>query len=531
MRSSGLAFGQNRLGQNARQSGYDGAEERLTFAAVMLGMVAGVGGLMFGFVSGQISGFFLMNDYLQRFGESNPDSPNGFVFSAVRQGTIVGLLPIGCLLGSLLTGKLADTIGRRMTISVAAFSSCIGIIIQVSSDSAWYQFAIGRLVDGIGIGVLSVAVPMYQSESSPVKIRGVVIAFYQLFITLGIWTSEVVNYGTESIQSSASWRIPNSLGFVWALILGCGILMLPESPRFALYKGDEVGARKTIARLAGVDPNSEHVNHQINEIRAKVAEDREGAESPWYEVFTGPRMLHRMLLGICLQSGQQLTGANFFFYFGTTVFRATGLKNSYLTQLILGSVNVFCTLGGLLVVKMAGRRVALISGALWMTACFLVYAFVGHFVLDRIEPMNTPAAGAVLVAFSCLFIAGFATTWGPLIWAVAAEMYPTRYRSTAMGIATASNWLWNFLISFFTRFIVDEIDYLYGLVFAACCASLAVVVFLFLVESKDRTLEEIDTMYIRHVNPIASKNWTAGDYHLRSGSPRAAEAPNILREK
>ncbi|KAL2207026.1 general substrate transporter [Sarocladium strictum] len=481
-------------------------EQRITVAACFLGLVASVGGFMFGYVSGQISGFFLMEDYLERFGELNTTTGERS-FSAARQGTIVGLLSVGCLFGCLIAGRLADVIGRRLTISASAFFSCVGIIIQISSNKSWVQFAIGRLVDGLGIGALSVAVPMYQSESSPAIIRGVIVSCYQLFVTLGIWTSNMVNYGTNTMSGSASWRIPNGLGFAWALILGGGILLLPESPRFAFLKGREEEARQTIAKLAGVDTNAVSVRAEISEIREKVQEMKEGAQTKWYEVFTGPRMLYRLMLGILLQSGQQLTGANFFFYYGTTVFQATGLNNSYVTQVILGSVNVACTFGGLVVVKKCGRRAALIVGALWMMMCFLVYAFVGHFKLDDEDPSRTPQAGTILIAFSCLFIAGFATTWGPLVWTVVAEIYPARYRSTAMGIATASNWLWNFLISFFTRFIVDEIEWLYGLVFAGCCAALAVLVFFTLNESKDRSLEEIDTMYTTRVNPITSSKW------------------------
>lgn len=456
-----------------------------------------------------------MEDYMERFGEKDADGT--ITFSAARQGTIVGLLCIGCLVGALTAGKLADTLGRRLTISAFAFWSCVGIVIEISSQNAWYQFAIGRLVNGVGIGALSVVVPMYQSESTPAIIRGVIVSTYQLFITLGIWTAEMVNYGTNKKVGSASWRIPNGLGFAWALILGAGILLLPESPRYAFRKGREDEARRTIAKLAGVEPDSPSVNAQIEEIQAKVAEESEGVESIW-EIFTGPRMLYRTVLGVVLQAGQQLTGANFFFYFGTTVFSATGLSDSFVTQLILGSVNVACTFGGLWIVKNAGRRMALIVGALWMMACFFVYAFVGHFALDHEHPENTPTAGAVLVAFSCLFIAGFATTWGPLVWAVVAELYPARYRAPAMALATASNWLWNFLMSFFTRYITDAIDYLYGLVFAGCCAALAVIVFFFVIESKDRTLEEIDTMYVQHVNPITSDKWNPNTHtEKRSG--------------
>lgn len=158
-------------------------------------------------------------------------------------------------------------------------------------------------------------------------------------------------------------------------------------------------------------------------------------------------------------------------------------------------------------------------GALSMMICFLVYSFVGHFALDRTNPANSPAAGAVLITFSCLFICAFASTWGPLVWTVVAELYPAKYRAPAMAIATASNWFWNFMLSFFTRFITDAIDYLYGLVFAGCCGALVLIVSFYLIESKDRSLEEIDTMYVRHVNPFTSHKWQPSEVENKVSAP------------
>ncbi|KAI1492211.1 general substrate transporter [Biscogniauxia mediterranea] len=481
------------------------AKQKVTFIAIFLGMVASIGGFMFGYVSGQISGYFAMRNYAERFGQLNSDGT--YSFDAARQGTIVGLMPVGCLVGALVAGKLADVIGRRLAISITALWACVGTIIEISSEHAWVQFAIGRLVTGCSIGALSVVVPMYQSESSPAILRGILVSTYQLFITLGIWTSYMVDWGTSEMESSASWRIPNGLGFLWSVILCVGILFLPESPRFAYTKGRVDEARHTIARLAGVDDHSSIVNDQITEIRVKLEEEKAQGKAKIYEIFTGPRMLYRTLLGVVLQTGQQLTGANFFFYYGTTVFASTGLSNSYVTQIILGTVNVVCTFGGLYVVHKVGRRKALIVGAAWMFMCFMVYAFVGQYVLDSTNPMNTPQAGAVLIVFSCLAIAAFASTWGPLVWAVIAELYPSRYRAPAMALATASNWFWNFMISFFTRFITDSIHYWYGMVFAGCCLALVFIVYFFVIETKDRSLEEIDTMYQLHVNPIKSSSW------------------------
>ncbi|KAJ2991916.1 hypothetical protein NUW58_g2346 [Xylaria curta] len=477
------------------------SNEKVTFTACFMGLVASIGGFMFGYVSGQISGYFNMEDYARRFGDADGS------FSAAKQGTITGLLAVGCLIGALIAGKLADTLGRRLAISAFALWASVGVVIEISSEHAWYQFAIGRLVTGVSIGSLSVVVPMYQSESSPTIVRGILISTYQLFITLGIWTSYLVVWGTAKIHNSASWRIPNGLGFAWSLILGIGILFLPESPRYAYTKGRTEEARRTIARLAGVDENDPSVNIQINQIRDKLKEENAQGKASWSEIFTGPRMLYRTTLGIVLQAGQQLTGANFFFYYGTTIFNATGLSDSYITQIILGSVNVACTFAGLYVVHKVGRRKALMAGAAWIFICFLIYAFVGSFALDSVNPQNTPKAGSALIVFSALAIAAFATTWGPIVWAAVAEMYPTRYRAPCMALATASNWLWNFLISFFTRFITDKIHYWYGLVFGGVCLALVFIVFFFMIETKDRSLEEIDTMYLLHINPIHSAKW------------------------
>jgi SP family sugar:H+ symporter-like MFS transporter len=292
---------------------------------------------------------------------------------------------------------------------------------------------------------------------------------------------------------------------------------MPESPRYAYRLGREDEARETMGRLNGVGPYSHLVDFELIEIEAKIQEEKAGGHHPWYEIFTGPRMLYRTLLGMVLQAGQQLTGANFFFYYGTTIFRSTGISNSYITSIILGSVNMGATIAGLWIVENCGRRKSMMLGAAWMCICFLIYSFVGHYALSASNPSSTPRAGAVLIVFTCLFIVAFATSWGPMVWAIVGELYPARYRAPCMALATASNWFFNFLISFFTTFITNKINYFYGLVFAGCCFALFWVVFFFMIESKDRSLEEIETMYVIGVNPRTSAKWKASDY----------ESPNI----
>ncbi|EXL40525.1 MFS transporter, SP family, sugar:H+ symporter [Fusarium oxysporum f. sp. radicis-lycopersici 26381] len=312
-------------GQHLERKPSPDTDGRITFRACFMGLVASMGGMIFGYSSGQVSGYFMMKDYGERFGVPNGDGT--YNFSAARQGTITGLLSIGCLFGSLVAGNLCDSIGRRKTISISALWTCVGTIIEVASQHAWYQHAIGRLVTGLGVGALSVAVPMYQSESAPAIIRGLIVSCYQLFVTLGIWCAEMVNWGTNHYDGSASWRIPNALNFLWALLLGVGILLLPESPRFAYRKGKVEEARKTIANLAGLDINSPSVNRQIDDIREKLEEEQALPETRLVEIFTGPRMAYRTMLGITLQAGQQLTGINFFF-----VSKLNGITSQQLTN-------------------------------------------------------------------------------------------------------------------------------------------------------------------------------------------------------
>ncbi|KAL1629168.1 hexose transporter hxt5 [Neofusicoccum ribis] len=484
----------------------DGPLHIFNWRVIYMGVLVSMGGFIFGYDTGQISGFLEMEDFLRRFSDTTKDGAPAF--SNGRSGTIVGLLSIGTLIGALIAAPVSDKFGRKWSIVFWNLIFCVGVIVQIVTESKWYQIALGRWVAGLGVGGLSVLTPMYQSETAPRQVRGALVSAYQLFITLGIFTAYCINYGTETDQSGASWRIPMGVGFIWPALMAFGMLFLPDSPRWQYRHGKTDIARATIAKSYGVPEYHPIVQNEIREIQEKLdAENAGGGKHPWYEIFTGPRMAYRTLLGIALQALQQLTGANFFFYYGTTIFTATGLSNSYVTSMILGAVNFVCTFPGLYFVDRFGRRPCLMAGALWMFMCFIVFASVGHFALDQETPENTPKAGSAMIVFACLFIAAFASTWGPMVWAVVGEIYPSRYRAKCMGLATASNWVWNFCISFFTPYITGAIDYRYGYVFAGCCFAAFVTVYFFVCESQGRSLEEIDTMYIYGVKAWKSKNW------------------------
>ncbi|KAL4916940.1 general substrate transporter [Aspergillus aurantiobrunneus] len=500
----------------------DSPVKYLTWRSFILGIVVSMGGFIFGYSTGQISGFTTMNDFKMRFAERQPNGE--YTFSNVRNGLIVGLLCIGTMIGALVAAPIADRIGRKLSLTFWSVIHMVGIIVQIATDSNWVQIVMGRWVAGLGIGALSSVVPMYQSEAAPRQVRGAMVSAFQLFVAFGIFISYLINFGTESIESTASWRITLGIGFAWPLILGIGSLFLPESPRFAYRHGRVDEAREVMSKLYGVVLNHRVVVQEMKDMKDKLEEERSAGQAPWHEPFTGPRMLYRTLLGIALQSLQQLTGANFIFYYGNSIFTSTGLNNSYVTQIILGAVNFGMTLPGLYVVEHFGRRNSLMIGGLWMSCCFFIWSSVGHFALDNANPQATPAAGKAMIVFTCFFITGFATTWGPIVWGLCSEFYPGRSRATNIGIATAANWTWNFLISFFTPFISGAIDFAYGYVFAGCCFAGVLIVFFFVNETQGRTLEEIDTMYVLHVVPWKSSSWVPDESIVRDLHPPAQDS-------
>ncbi|ODM24329.1 hypothetical protein SI65_01963 [Aspergillus cristatus] len=491
--------------QKPMNVGVDTHIPRLTLRTFVMGAFVSIGGLLFGYDTGQISGFQEMSNYLERYGEIQSDG--SYAFSTVRSGLIVSLLSIGTLIGALCGAPLADWLGRKWSITLWCIILNVGLVVQISSPAGkWYQMVIGRWVTGLGVGGCSLVIPMYQGESAPRHIRGAIICCYQLFVTLGIFLSYLINLGTDNIEgSTAQWRITLGLTFLFALALGGGMLFFPESPRFDYRHGRVDNCRRTLAKFYGIPENHNRIIEELNEIQEQL--DTESQEQKWHEFLTAPRMFYRIILGMVLQSLQQLTGANYFFYYGTTIMQGAGISNSFVTQVILGAVNFGTTFGGLYVVENFGRRKSLIVGAIFMFVCFIAFASVGHFAFDHVTPENTPGAGKGMVVLACLFITGYAMTWGPMIWAICAELFPSKYRAKGMALATASNWLWNFLIGFFTPFITHEIDFAYGYVFAGCLFFGIFVVYFCVIEGRGRTLEELDWMYVNHIAPWKSESY------------------------
>ncbi|KAH9209274.1 hypothetical protein DL95DRAFT_428292 [Leptodontidium sp. 2 PMI_412] len=436
---------------------------RTRFMCILVSM----GEICFGYDTGQISGFLEMENILYNFADQRePTLP----FTWRRSGLIVGTLSIGTLCGVLISAPIANhpRVGRRLSIFDWCLIFMVGNIIQIAAEyPKWYEII--RIVSGLAIGGLPVPVPMYQGESAPAHIRGSIVCCYQLFITIGILLANLINLGTESISNTDYWRIPLGIGFAWAIILCVGILFFPETPRFDFRQGKIDLTRKKIAKFHSVSENLRVVRDQMLDLEEKLA--AEETTTGLLEVFKGKRMMYRILLGVGIQAFQ---------HYGTTIFPSVGISNSFATQIILGPVNVVCTLPGLYMVEKLGRRKCLMLGALWMSICFLVFASLGNFRLTDAQGDTDQSIG---------------------------YMYPGKYRSQSIAFCSASNWFFNFYLAFFTPLITDQIDFAYGYVFAGCNLCAAILIYFFLIEPNGKSLEEIDTMYLLEVPPRKSADW------------------------
>jgi SP family sugar:H+ symporter-like MFS transporter len=410
---------------------------------------AAFGGIFFGYDSGYINGVMGMNFFINTITglPYPPATPTDeFVLPAWQKSLIVSILSAGTFFGALLAGDLADWVGRRTTIILGCIVFIVGVILQTASASLGLIVA-GRLIAGFGVGFVSAIIILYMSEIAPRKVRGAIVSGYQFCITIGILLASCVDYATQNRTDSGSYRIPISIQILWALILGTGLLLLPESPRYFVKKGKIERAVEVLARVRGQPRDSEYIQQELAEIVANHEYEMKvipqtGYFGSWANCFKGSLFksssnLRRTILGTSLQMMQQWTGVNFVFYFGTTFFQSLHtISNPFLIGLITTLVNVCSTPISFWTVERFGRRPLLIWGALGMVICQFIVAIVG-------TANGSDAATKVLIAFICIYIFFFASTWGPGAWVLIGEIFPLPIRSRGVALSTASNWLWN----------------------------------------------------------------------------------------
>lgn len=255
-------------------------------------------------------------------------------------------------------------------------------------------------------------------------------------ITIGLLLASIVGNATKNRQDTGCYRIPIAVQFAWAIILFGGLLVLPETPRFYIKKGKHAEAARALSKLRRLPADHPAVEEELAEITANHEYELSLGKASYVDCFKG-NLGKRLATGCGLQALQQLTGVNFIFYYGTSFFKQSGIGNGFTISLITSCINVASTLPGLYMVEKWGRRKLLLFGAIGMAVCQLIVAGVG------LAPVENQSAQKALVAFVCIYIFFFASTWGPCAWVVTGEIFPLKVRAKSLSMTTASNWLLN----------------------------------------------------------------------------------------
>jgi sugar porter (SP) family MFS transporter len=296
-------------------------EAPVTFKAYLMCAFASFGGIFFGYDSGYISGVMGMNYIIHHYTGLPIPGPlasqatkSAFGLPAWQKSLITSILSAGTFFGALIAGDLADWFGRRTTIIAGCLIFIVGVILQTAS-TGYKLLVAGRLIAGFGVGFVSAIIILYMSEIAPRKVRGAIVSGYQFCITIGIFLASCVDYGTQNRTTTASYRIPIGLQMLWAIILGVGLFLLPESPRYFVKKGRLEQAAKVLSRVRGEPESSEYIQQELAEIVANHEYEmsvipQSGYFGSWYACFTGGLFtpssnLRRTIMGTSLQMMQQ----------------------------------------------------------------------------------------------------------------------------------------------------------------------------------------------------------------------------------
>ena len=443
-------------------------------------LVATLGGLLFGYDTGVISGAI-------RFLTAR------FELDVVMKGWASGCVLIGCATGVLLVGPISDRFGRKKALTLSALLFLASAIGTAIPRDIW-TFIVFRYLGGIGIGIASMSTPMYIAEIAPAHLRGRLVSINQIAIVGGILLVYFVNYfiarcGDEAWNTASGWRWMFASGLLPSVAFALLLLRIPESPRWLVEMGRGAEAETILTRVGGAD----HARSELAGIRQALSAER----GNWSELFS-PALRRPLVVGVLLAILQQVTGINVFLYFGTTIFEnmsaSTGVDAGMLQQIVVGAASALSTVVAIVTVDRWGRKPLMYFGAIGMG--------LGLFAMGLMaQKMTDPsAASGSMLAFIILYVVCFGLSVGPVTWVILSEIYPTAIRGRALGLATFFLWIADYVVtqtfpimdakgSWFVREFNHAFPfYVYG----AFCLVLIVVLWTLVPETKGKSLEEIE---------------------------------------
>ncbi|RVW09635.1 MFS transporter [Prescottella agglutinans] len=457
--------------------------------AVMFSAAAALGGFLFGYDTAVING--AVNAIRDRYD-----------IGAGATGLSVSLTLLGAALGAWVAGSIADRLGRIRVMQIAAVLFVVGAL-GSAFPFGIVDLTLWRILGGVAVGFASVIAPAYIAEIAPAAVRGRLGSMYQLAIVLGIAVSQLINYaisaaaggGRGELLGVEAWQWMLAIEAIPAVVYLVMTFTIPESPRHLVRCGREDDARAIIGELEGGDPQA--VSHRIEEIRTSLGAERArvGVRA-LFAKSTGVAAL--VWVGIALAALQQFVGINVIFYYSSTLWQAVGFgeDRSLLISVVSALVNIVGTFVAIAVIDRIGRKPLLLVGSVGMAVSLATAAVCFHSatITRNAEGESvatlTGAGGTVALIAANAFVFFFALSWGPVVWVLISELFPNRVRAAAVGIATAANWVANFLVSATFPSLADwNLSLTYG-GYALMALLSIVVVTRFVTETRGRTLEQ-----------------------------------------
>lgn len=443
---------------------------------VLVCLVAALGGLLFGYDTAVIAGAI---GFLQTH----------FHLDAAMKGWAASSALLGCVIGVSFAGIVSDRAGRKKTL---LFAACLflGSAVGTAVAGDFLQFVLARILGGIGIGIASMACPMYIAEITPAQVRGRMVSVNQFAIILGMLVIYFVNYfvarqGDEVWNASTGWRWMFASGAVPSVLFLVLLLAVPESPRWLVEQGLKERARRILTRTGG----RSFADRELSAIEQVVSREKDLAAD-----LLAPGVRPVLLIGVALAVLQQVTGINVFLYYAPEIFKrmGSGVSAALLQTIVVGAVNMLFTVVAIQTVDAVGRRPLMILGASGMGLSLVAMGVAAQ----------QQAVSVWVLVFILSYMACFALSVGPVTWVILSEIFPTRIRGRALSVATFALWTSNFVVSQ-TFPMMDEQPWLVSrfnhgfpfYLYALFCILLVWLVWKRIPETKGRSLEEIEAAW------------------------------------
>jgi sugar porter (SP) family MFS transporter len=468
---------------------------------VSITITAVMGFSLFGYNQGMMAGLLNGDEFVNSFPilrmpEDASASQKHYV--DVIRGAVTSCYELGCFFGALFSMFFGERLGRTRLIFIGANVLTIGALLTtVCFTGKWEvgQFVIGRVVSGIGNGLNTATIPVWQSECSGAHNRGFLVCFEGAMIAGGTFIAYWVVFGISHAADTVQWRFPVAFQIFFALIVATGALLLPDSPSWFVKRGLDKEACEVLAKLkgAGLSADSDEVLHDFNFLKNDVVSSS-NAQSSWKTVFTFGKTqeFQRLLIGCSGQFFQQFTGCNAAIYYSTLLFQENLGMEKYLSLIMGGvfaSVYALATIPSFFMIERVGRRNLYLIGFLGQGLSFVItFACL-------IKETEANSKGAAVGIF--LFITFFAFTLLPLPWIYPPEINPLRTRTVGAAASTCTNWICNFAVVMFTPLFSGQSPWGVYLFFALFNFIGLIFGFFFYVETAGRELEEVDIIYAR----------------------------------